>query len=106
MSLIGLVRGVARILVSLFFSCALHPCVPCDNLFCTCTRIRIYVCAYVCWIYANNHSCTADHVDILGRSSLNELILQVAGGRGELIEETIHSKIREYADKVKIYEEP
>lgn len=45
----------------------------------------------------------ADHVDILGRSSLNDLILQVAGGRGELIEETIHSNIREYADKVKIY---
>jgi phospholipid:diacylglycerol acyltransferase len=45
----------------------------------------------------------ADHVDILGRSSLNDLILQVAGGRGELIEETIHSKIREYADNVQIY---
>jgi phospholipid:diacylglycerol acyltransferase len=48
---------------------------------------------------------TADHVDILGRSSLNDLILQVAGGRGELIEETVHSRIREYADKVKIYDE-
>ncbi|OAL44954.1 LACT-domain-containing protein [Pyrenochaeta sp. DS3sAY3a] len=48
---------------------------------------------------------TADHVDILGRSSLNDLILQVAGGRGELIEETIHSNIREYAAKVKVYEE-
>jgi phospholipid:diacylglycerol acyltransferase len=47
--------------------------------------------------------CTADHVDILGRSSLNDLILQVAGGRGELIEETIHSNIREYAEKVQIY---
>jgi phospholipid:diacylglycerol acyltransferase len=30
------------------------------------------------------------------------LILQVAGGRGELIEETIHSNIREYAEKVRI----
>ncbi|KAI8938971.1 hypothetical protein NX059_004818 [Plenodomus lindquistii] len=48
---------------------------------------------------------TADHVDILGRSSLNDLILQVAGGRGELINETIHSNIREYAAKVKIYDE-
>ncbi|CAO2654454.1 Nn.00g111870.m01.CDS01 [Neocucurbitaria sp. VM-36] len=48
---------------------------------------------------------TADHVDILGRSSLNDLILQVAGGRGELIEETIHSNIKEYAEKVKVYEE-
>jgi len=47
----------------------------------------------------------ADHVDILGRSSLNDLILQVAGGRGELINETIHSNIRDYAQKVKIYEE-
>jgi hypothetical protein len=47
----------------------------------------------------------ADHVDILGRMSLNDLILQVAGGRGELINETIHSNIREYAEKVKIYEE-
>jgi hypothetical protein len=37
--------------------------------------------------------------------SLNDLILQVAGGRGELIEETIHSNIREYAEKVKVYEE-
>ncbi|KAK7180911.1 hypothetical protein DPSP01_000618 [Paraphaeosphaeria sporulosa] len=48
---------------------------------------------------------TGDHVDILGRSSLNDLILRVAGGQGEQIEETIHSNIREYADKVKIYEE-
>ncbi|KAJ4375329.1 phospholipid:diacylglycerol acyltransferase [Neocucurbitaria cava] len=48
---------------------------------------------------------TADHVDILGRSSLNELILQVAGGRGELIEDTIISNIKEYAEKVKVYEE-
>ncbi|KAL5118416.1 phospholipid:diacylglycerol acyltransferase [Pleosporales sp. CAS-2024a] len=46
---------------------------------------------------------TADHVDILGRSSLNDLILQVAGGRGELIQDTIHSNIREYADRVQIY---
>lgn len=35
---------------------------------------------------------TGDHVDILGRSSLNDLILRVAGGRGELIEETIDRK--------------
>lgn len=51
------------------------------------------------------NASTGDHVDILGRSSLNDLILRVAGGRGELIEETIHSKINEYAEKVKIYEE-
>lgn len=46
-----------------------------------------------------------DHVDILGRSSLNDLILKVAGGKGDLIEENYVSNIREYSDKVKIYEE-
>lgn len=49
--------------------------------------------------------CIGDHVDILGRSSLNDLILRVAGGKGDLIEENIVSNIREYADKVKIYDE-
>ncbi|KKK25550.1 hypothetical protein P175DRAFT_0466329 [Aspergillus ochraceoroseus IBT 24754] len=48
---------------------------------------------------------TGDHVDILGRASLNEMILRVAGGRGDEIEETFVSRIREYADKVKIHEE-
>ncbi|KAK4497868.1 hypothetical protein PRZ48_010523 [Zasmidium cellare] len=48
---------------------------------------------------------TADHVDILGRVSLNDLILRVAGGKGHLIPETIVSNIKEYAEKVKIYEE-
>ncbi|KAF4254723.1 hypothetical protein KXX16_009631 [Aspergillus fumigatus] len=48
---------------------------------------------------------TGDHVDILGRASLNELILRVAGGQGDLIEETFVSRIKEYADRVKIYEE-
>lgn len=43
-----------------------------------------------------------DHVDILGRSSLNDLILRVAGGKGDQIEDTIYSSIREYAEKVKI----
>lgn len=41
----------------------------------------------------------------MGGSSLNHLILQVAGGRGELINETFHSNILKYAEKVKIYEE-
>jgi hypothetical protein len=45
-------------------------------------------------------------VDILGRSSLNDLILRVAGGRGHDIEENFVSKIKEYAEKVKVYEEP
>ncbi|RYP69788.1 hypothetical protein DL771_005897 [Monosporascus sp. 5C6A] len=48
---------------------------------------------------------TADHVDILGRQTLNELILRVAAGRGDLIQEHIVSNIHEYADRVKIYEE-
>jgi phospholipid:diacylglycerol acyltransferase len=48
---------------------------------------------------------TGDHVDILGRSSLNDLILRVAGGKGDLIEETVYSNIREYSDKVKIWNE-
>ena len=46
-----------------------------------------------------------DHVDILGRSSLNDLILRVAGGKGDLIEDNYVSRIREYADRVKIYED-
>lgn len=48
---------------------------------------------------------TADHVDILGRSSLNDLILRIAGGRGDEIEERVVSRIREYADRVQVYEE-
>jgi phospholipid:diacylglycerol acyltransferase len=46
-----------------------------------------------------------DHVDILGRASLNDLILRVAGGRGDEIEDTFVSRIKEYAERVKIYEE-
>lgn len=52
-----------------------------------------------------NIYCPGDHVDILGRSSLNDLILRVAGGKGEQIEENYVSNIREYAENVKIYEE-
>ncbi|KAF1809380.1 LACT-domain-containing protein [Eremomyces bilateralis CBS 781.70] len=47
---------------------------------------------------------TGDHVDILGRASLNDLILRVAGGKGDLIEDNITSDILEYAEKVKIYD--
>ena len=46
-----------------------------------------------------------DHVDILGRSSLNDMILRVAGSKGDLIEENIVSNIREYAAKVKIFDD-
>lgn len=48
---------------------------------------------------------TGDHVDILGRASLNDLILRVAGGKGHLIQNTVFSKILEYAAKVKIYDD-
>ncbi|EDN95260.1 hypothetical protein SS1G_11136 [Sclerotinia sclerotiorum 1980 UF-70] len=48
---------------------------------------------------------TGDHVDILGRHSLNDLILRVAAGRGEEIQEMVVSRIAEYAKNVKIEEE-
>ncbi|KAJ5239873.1 hypothetical protein N7468_004492 [Penicillium chermesinum] len=48
---------------------------------------------------------TGDHVDILGRASLNELILRVASGKGDDIEETFYSNIREYADRVQIFDD-
>ncbi|KAI1458547.1 LACT-domain-containing protein [Annulohypoxylon moriforme] len=48
---------------------------------------------------------TADHVDILGRQTLNELILRVVAGKGYMIDDYIFSNIKEYAEKVKIYEE-
>jgi phospholipid:diacylglycerol acyltransferase len=48
---------------------------------------------------------TGDHVDILGRSSLNDLILRVAAGKGKEIGENIVSDIKTYAERVKIYEE-
>ena len=48
---------------------------------------------------------TADHVDILGRQTLNELILEVAAGRGHLIQDHIVSNIQQYADKIAIRDE-
>jgi phospholipid:diacylglycerol acyltransferase len=48
---------------------------------------------------------TGDHVDILGRSSLNDMILRIAGGKGDLIEENYVTNIREYSDNVQIFEE-
>ncbi|KAI5466493.1 Lecithin:cholesterol acyltransferase-domain-containing protein [Mariannaea sp. PMI_226] len=47
---------------------------------------------------------TADHVDILGRATLNELLLRVAGGKGDTIMDYVVSNIKEYAAKVKIHE--
>lgn len=48
---------------------------------------------------------TGDHVDILGRSSLNDLILRVAGGKGDEIEDHYSSRIWEIADRVQIFNE-
>lgn len=48
---------------------------------------------------------TGDHVDILGRTSLNELILKIAAGQGDEIEDEIVSEIVDYANKVEIYDE-
>ena len=49
---------------------------------------------------------TGDHVDILGRQSLNDKILRVAAGKGDELEENVVSDIKIYADRVKIWEEP
>jgi phospholipid:diacylglycerol acyltransferase len=48
---------------------------------------------------------TGDHVDILGRQSLNDLILRVAAGKGDGIGENVVSDIMKYADRVDIKEE-
>jgi phospholipid:diacylglycerol acyltransferase len=48
---------------------------------------------------------TGDHVDILGRASLNALILRIAGGEGEDIGDEVTSKIMEYADKVQVWDD-
>ncbi|KZZ88997.1 Lecithin:cholesterol/phospholipid:diacylglycerol acyltransferase [Moelleriella libera RCEF 2490] len=48
---------------------------------------------------------TADHVDILGRQNLNELILRIAAGKGDTITDYIVSNIREYAERVKVYDD-
>ena len=43
---------------------------------------------------------TSDHVDILGSTGLSEIILKVATGVGDEIEENFVSDIREYAKKI------
>ncbi|KAH7883169.1 Lecithin:cholesterol acyltransferase-domain-containing protein [Phlebopus sp. FC_14] len=43
---------------------------------------------------------TSDHVDILGSTGLNELILKVATGVGHEIEDNFVSRIQEYAKRV------
>jgi phospholipid:diacylglycerol acyltransferase len=48
---------------------------------------------------------TGDHVDILGRSSLNDLILRVAGGHGDEIEDNFESRIWEISEKIRIFDD-
>ena len=43
---------------------------------------------------------TSDHVDILGSTALNEIILKVATGVGHEIEESFVSRLREYAQRI------
>jgi len=43
---------------------------------------------------------TSDHVDILGSTRLNEIILEVATGIGDEIQDSYTSDIREYARKI------
>ncbi|EMR08452.2 hypothetical protein PNEG_03282 [Pneumocystis murina B123] len=48
-------------------------------------------------------SKTADHVDILGRSELNELILRIVSGNGDtLLKNKILSNIMHYSDQINI----
>ncbi|KAF8160852.1 Lecithin:cholesterol acyltransferase-domain-containing protein [Crassisporium funariophilum] len=43
---------------------------------------------------------TSDHVDILGSTGLNEIILKVATGVGHEVEDSFFSNIREYSRKI------
>ena len=48
---------------------------------------------------------TGDHVDILGRASLNDLILRIVAGKGEdAVQDWWGSRIREYSERVKIWD--
>ncbi|CAL1711147.1 unnamed protein product [Somion occarium] len=44
---------------------------------------------------------TADHVDILGSTALNEIILKVATGVGDEVKDNFVSNIREYAKRIR-----
>ncbi|POY70341.1 hypothetical protein BMF94_6621 [Rhodotorula taiwanensis] len=44
---------------------------------------------------------TADHVDILGSSELNDAILEVVAGEGQNVKEQFYSEIREIARRIK-----
>ncbi|CCM00154.1 uncharacterized protein FIBRA_02182 [Fibroporia radiculosa] len=43
---------------------------------------------------------TSDHVDILGSTALNEIVLKVATGAGDEVHDSFVSRIREYAGRV------
>jgi len=43
---------------------------------------------------------TADHVDILGSTPLSEVILKVATGAADEVQETFVSDIRRYAGRI------
>jgi phospholipid:diacylglycerol acyltransferase len=43
---------------------------------------------------------SADHVDILGSTPLNEAIMKIASGRGDLVENQIGSRIEEIVEKM------
>ena len=43
---------------------------------------------------------TSDHVDILGSTGLNDIILQVATGVGDEIQDSFVSNIREYVSHI------
>ena len=47
-----------------------------------------------------DQSCRADHVDILGATPLNEAILKIASGRGDLVKDKIESGILDYVEKM------
>ncbi|KAK9370790.1 Lecithin:cholesterol acyltransferase-domain-containing protein [Lipomyces kononenkoae] len=47
---------------------------------------------------------TADHVDILGRAELNELVIKVAAGKGDEIEDRFVSKLKDYAARIDLGE--
>jgi phospholipid:diacylglycerol acyltransferase len=49
------------------------------------------------WMLINR----ADHVDILGATPLNEAIVKIAAGRGDLVTDQIDSGILEYVEKMK-----
>ncbi|KAI0941777.1 hypothetical protein AcW1_003574 [Taiwanofungus camphoratus] len=43
---------------------------------------------------------TSDHVDILGSTALNEIILRVATGAGDQVQDSFVSRIREYTRRI------